>query len=61
MCRNVDFVFMMLLGLPFYSPIITRKIFSLKNLVYISVSTLVTLQQFFLNVLNHIAHGLYKT
>ena len=40
MSKNVDYIFMiMFLGLTFYSRVITRTIFSLKNLVYISVST----------------------
>ena len=40
MSRNIDFVFMIMIsGLTFYSRGITRTIFSLKNLVFISVST----------------------
>ena len=45
MSRNVDFAFMMFSGLPFYSPVITRTIFSLKSLVYISVSARTFKQQ----------------
>ena len=47
-------------GLRFYSRVIARTIFSLKNLVYISVSTW-TFKQQILKKLNHIAHGLYRT
>ena len=37
MSRNVDFVFIIMFsGLLFYSRVITRTMFSLKNLVYMS-------------------------
>ena len=40
MSKNVDFVYMIMFsGLTFYSRVITRTIFNLKNLVYMSVST----------------------
>ena len=40
MSKNVDFVFMIMFsGLTFYSRAITRTIFTLKILVYVSVST----------------------
>ena len=39
MSRNMDFIFMIMIsGLAFYSRGIKRTIFSLKNLVYMSVS-----------------------
>ena len=40
MIKNIHFAFMIMFsGLTFYSRVITRTIFSLKKLVYISVST----------------------
>ena len=59
MSKNVDYVFMiMFLGLTFYSRVITRTIFSLKNLVYISVSTRTFKPQIFKNVKSHSARSL---
>ena len=49
--KSVDFVFMIMFsGLLFYSRVITRTIFSLKNLVYISVSIGTFKPQIFKNV-----------
>ena len=60
MSRNVDFVFMIMFsGLPFHSrDIIRRTIFSLKNLIYISVSTRTFKQQIFQIFNSHCAWSL---
>ena len=63
MSKNVDYIFMiMFLGLTFYSRVITRTIFSLKNLVYISICHYTSFQTTNLkNFLNHKVDGLFKT
>ena len=56
MSKNVDYIFMiMFLGLTFYSRVITRTIFSLKNLVYISVTTRTFKRQVSKDVKSHSA------
>ena len=63
MSKNVDYIFMiMFLGLTFYSRVITRTIFSLKNLVYISICHYTSFQTTNLKIfLNHKVDGLFKT
>ena len=48
-------------GPTFCRRVITRAIFSMKELVYLFVSARTFKQQIFSNFLIHIAHGLYKT